>query len=66
MTFELKSEFEPRGDQPKAIEKLVSGIKKGLRQNVLLGVTGSGKSLDYSEPVFVVNENCTSKVVPIG
>ncbi len=66
MTFELKSEFEPRGDQPKAIEKLVSGIKKGLRQNVLLGVTGSGKSLDYSEPVFVVNENYTSKVVPIG
>jgi len=66
MTFELRSEFEPKGDQPKAIEKLVDGIKKGLRQQVLLGVTGSGKSLDYNEPVFVTNEDCTSKVVCIG
>ncbi|MFX1485579.1 MAG: DEAD/DEAH box helicase family protein, partial [Promethearchaeota archaeon] len=44
MTFELKSEFHPKGDQPKAIEKLVHGIKKGLKHNVLLGITGSGKT----------------------
>ena len=42
--FILKSEFKPCGDQPQAIEKLVEGINDGLRTQVLLGVTGSGKT----------------------
>lgn len=42
--FKLKSDFEPMGDQPQAIDSLVSGIKGGRRSQVLLGVTGSGKT----------------------
>ena len=44
MQFELKSEFKPTGDQPKAIEELVKGIEENDRYQVLLGVTGSGKT----------------------
>lgn len=42
--FKLKSDYKPAGDQPKAIEKLVDGIKNGFRYQTLLGVTGSGKT----------------------
>lgn len=42
--FKLKSEFSPAGDQPEAIESLVSGIKADKKDQVLLGVTGSGKT----------------------
>lgn len=42
--FELVTEFEPAGDQPQAIEKLVRGINDGLKGQLLLGVTGSGKT----------------------
>jgi excinuclease ABC subunit B len=42
--FELVSEFEPRGDQPRAIQELVEGVERGDRYQTLLGVTGSGKS----------------------
>ncbi len=42
--FQLKTEFTPCGDQPKAIESLVSGLQSGKRSQVLLGVTGSGKT----------------------
>ncbi len=42
--FILKSEYVPRGDQPKAIEELVAAIKRGDEQQVLLGITGSGKT----------------------
>ncbi|MBV1876659.1 MAG: excinuclease ABC subunit UvrB [Pseudomonadales bacterium] len=42
--FEVKSEYKPAGDQPKAIESLVDGIKQGLAAQTLLGVTGSGKT----------------------
>ena len=42
--FHLKSSYQPRGDQPQAIEKLVEGVQKGERNQVLLGVTGSGKT----------------------
>jgi excinuclease ABC subunit B len=40
--FRLVNGFKPKGDQPKAIEGLVGGIERGLRDQVLLGVTGSG------------------------
>jgi excinuclease ABC subunit B len=43
-TFRITSDFEPRGDQPEAIDKLVKGIQEGTRDQVLLGVTGSGKT----------------------
>lgn len=42
--FKLKSDFKPTGDQPMAIEQLVGGIESGEREQVLLGVTGSGKT----------------------
>ena len=43
--FELVSEYKPTGDQPQAIEKIVSGLRAGYRDQTLLGVTGSGKTL---------------------
>jgi excinuclease ABC subunit B len=42
--FELVSEFTPAGDQPQAIEKLVRGVNQGMKKQLLLGVTGSGKT----------------------
>jgi excinuclease ABC subunit B len=42
--FKISSDFKPAGDQPQAIEKLVSGLNSGIRDQVLLGVTGSGKT----------------------
>src|SRR5438874_5770861 len=43
-TFEVVSEFEPAGDQPKAISQLAEGIRRSDRYQTLLGITGSGKS----------------------
>ena len=42
--FELVTQYQPAGDQPQAIEKLVHGIEKGMHDQLLLGVTGSGKT----------------------
>ena len=42
--FELVTNYQPAGDQPQAIEKLVKGIEKGYHDQLLLGVTGSGKT----------------------
>ena len=42
--FDLVTNYQPAGDQPQAIEKLVAGIKKGYHDQLLLGVTGSGKT----------------------
>ena len=42
--FDLQSKYKPAGDQPQAIEKLVEGLEDGLKEQVLLGVTGSGKT----------------------
>ncbi|AQS60303.1 excinuclease ABC subunit UvrB [Desulforamulus ferrireducens] len=44
MKFNLKSDFKPRGDQPKAIAELVQGLNQGLKHQVLLGATGTGKT----------------------
>ncbi|GAB6159297.1 excinuclease ABC subunit UvrB [Desulfotomaculum varum] len=44
MEFKLKSEFQPRGDQPKAIRQLTDGLARGLKHQVLLGATGTGKT----------------------
>lgn len=42
--FELVTQYAPAGDQPQAIEKLVKGIQQGYKSQLLLGVTGSGKT----------------------
>ncbi|WP_027717675.1 excinuclease ABC subunit UvrB [Desulfovirgula thermocuniculi] len=52
--FKLKSDFEPRGDQPKAIAQLVEGLQKGYRMQTLLGVTGSGKTYTMAQVIQAV------------
>lgn len=54
--FELVSEYKPTGDQPEAIEKLTAGIKQGLTEQVLLGVTGSGKTFTMANIIANVNK----------
>jgi len=49
MDFQLVSSYKPRGDQPKAIEELVSGLTAGEKHQVLLGVTGSGKTFTMAK-----------------
>jgi excinuclease ABC subunit B len=49
--FEIKSEYEPKGDQPTAIAELVEGIKRNDRTQVLLGVTGSGKTYTMAKVI---------------
>jgi excinuclease ABC subunit B len=51
MLFELESAFEPTGDQPRAIRELEQGVRDGLRDQVLLGVTGSGKTFTIANLV---------------
>lgn len=53
--FELVSKFKPTGDQPKAIEKLVDGLNDGLKQQVLLGATGTGKTFTIANVIEQVN-----------
>jgi len=64
--FKLHSKFSPTGDQPQAIEKLVEGFENGLREQVLLGVTGSGKTFTMANvierlqrPALVIAHNKT-------
>jgi len=64
--FELISSFKPLGDQPKAIKSLVDGLKKGLKKQTLLGVTGSGKTFtianvinEIKKPTLVISHNKT-------
>ena len=54
--FELVSKFKPSGDQPKAIEKIVEGINHGEKSQVLLGVTGSGKTFTMANVIAKVNK----------
>lgn len=56
MVFKLKSDYVPTGDQPQAIEKLVAGIKEGKSDQVLLGVTGSGKTFTAANVINAVNK----------
>ena len=64
--FRLVTDFEPRGDQPAAIDALVDGVERGLRHQVLLGVTGSGKTFTMAniiarvqKPALVIAPNKT-------
>ena len=54
--FILHSEYKPTGDQPQAIEKLSEGVKKGLKEQTLLGVTGSGKTFTMANIIANVNK----------
>src|SRR3989339_2284808 len=64
--FKLKSSFSPTGDQPQAIEKLVDGIEHDLKNQVLIGVTGSGKTFTMANvieklnrPTLIISHNKT-------
>jgi excinuclease ABC subunit B len=64
--FRLRSEYEPTGDQPQAIAKLTAGLKNGKKHQVLLGVTGSGKTFtmanviaNVQKPTLVLSHNKT-------
>ena len=66
MEFDLVSKYQPAGDQPKAIEKISEGFKEGLKNQVLLGVTGSGKTFTMAniiqklkKPTLVIAHNKT-------
>jgi len=66
LEFKLHSKFKPTGDQPQAIDKLVEGLNDGLREQVLLGVTGSGKTFTMANiiervqrPTIVIAHNKT-------
>src|SRR3989338_5885327 len=65
-TFKLRSEFSPKGDQPQAIETLVNNLKVGVKDQVLLGVTGSGKTFTMAcviekmnRPALIIAHNKT-------
>jgi excinuclease ABC subunit B len=55
MNFKIASDYEPRGDQPEAISNLVRGINDGDRHQVLLGVTGSGKTFTMAKVIEQIN-----------
>jgi excinuclease ABC subunit B len=66
MKFELKSKFKPTGDQPQAIEKLSQNLQSGVKDQVLLGVTGSGKTFTLAnviqkiqKPTLIISPNKT-------
>ncbi len=54
--FKLKSDYKPMGDQPEAIDALVEGIEKGNKEQLLLGVTGSGKTFTMANIIARVNK----------
>jgi len=54
--FKLESEYSPKGDQPEAIERLSAGIKQGRKSQVLLGITGSGKTFTMANVISKVQK----------
>ena len=66
MNFELSSDFLPTGDQPKAINQLISGLNNNEKYQVLLGVTGAGKTFTmanvidkFNKPTLIISHNKT-------
>ena len=55
MEFKLYAKYQPTGDQPQAIEKLVQGFKGGNQFETLLGVTGSGKTFTMANVIQALN-----------
>ena len=56
MEFKLHSEYQPTGDQPQAIAKLVEGFQEGNQAETLLGVTGSGKTFTMANVIQALNK----------
>jgi len=56
MPYKLRSDYEPRGDQPRAIAELIAGIRRGDKNQTLLGVTGSGKTFSIANVVAQVQK----------
>jgi len=56
MSFKVISNLKPRGDQPAAIKKLVTNLKAGVKDQVLLGVTGSGKTFTMAKVIEKINK----------
>ena len=54
--LELVSKFQPMGDQPEAIAQLTNGVRNGLKEQTLLGVTGSGKTFTMANIIANVNK----------
>lgn len=54
--YNLVSKYKPSGDQPKAIEELVNGIKNGEKHQVLLGATGTGKTFTIANVIKEINK----------
>ena len=72
-SFEITQEYTPKGDQPKAIEKLSQGLLKGLKHQILLGATGTGKTLTMAHviqkvqrPTLVISPNKTLAAQLVG
>ena len=66
MAFKIQSPYQPAGDQPSAIQQLTDGINQGEKHQVLLGVTGSGKTFtvanvieNVQKPTLVLTHNKT-------
>ena len=64
--FRIHSDFSPKGDQPKAIEELLQGLDSGQKHQILLGVTGSGKTFtiakvieEIQRPTLIISHNKT-------
>ena len=55
MNFQITSHFSPTGDQPEAIKQLVEGVEQGEKAQVLLGVTGSGKTFTMANVIKELN-----------
>src|SRR5262245_24965465 len=56
--FQLVSPFKPSGDQPRAIEQLVSGLSRGEAHQTLLGITGSGKTFTIANVIATLDRPC--------
>ena len=55
MSFKIQSDYKPTGDQPQAIDQLAAGVEAGVPAQVLLGVTGSGKTFTMANLIERVN-----------
>ena len=58
--FKLHSEYKPGGDQPKAIKELLAGLEAGEKSQMLLGITGSGKTFTMANVIAASNSQLSS------
>ncbi len=63
MDFQLVTSYKPRGDQPQAIEQIMEGLAVGEQHQVLLGVTGSGKTFTMAKVIEAPNRRHARRIV---